>query len=197
MWILILPQGTDYLNVAKYSHFINSIITLILLIAIFIKIKRTDLFIFKKVDYKFCFLALFLGVLFVYFQAILNIIYFQKASTEYFQFQFSLVHLTKLSVLTSIIIVPITEELFFRNFLQRELSKKYKSLQSIIIASLMFAIIHLPFLYLITDYGKFDSHQAYIAFFGGILSGYLLYKTRSIIPSIIFHIFWNLTAWIV
>ena len=34
----------------------------------------------------------------------------------------------------------------------------------------------------------------YITFFGGLILGTLFYKSKSLIPAILAHIFWNLTV---
>ncbi|PCH99685.1 MAG: hypothetical protein COB81_10510 [Flavobacteriaceae bacterium] len=39
-----------------------------------------------------------------------------------------------------------------------------------------------------------EPQRVYIALFGGLISGVLYYKSNSIIPSIIFHVIWNLMA---
>ena len=197
-WVFLVPEKHEYfLVVFKYSHFISTIITFFFLIGCFVITKRKELLSFYKVDFKFYVLALFLGIGFVYFQSILNIIYYKKTSIEFFKFNYSLEKMGNISVIASVLIVPITEELFFRNFIQRELTIIYKPVKSIIITSFLFAIIHLSFLPFFWENTSFNTHQAYIAIFGGLISGFLFYKTKSIIPSIIFHIFWNLTSWIV
>ena len=197
LWIILIPVETAYLPVFKFTHFINSLITLLFLIAFFVLLKRKDVLKFQKVDFKFCILALFLGISFVYFQSFLNIFYYQEIPDTFFKFDYTYEHLIKLSVITSILIVPITEELFFRNYIQRELTKRYDWKFSVILTSILFAIIHINLLGFFFDSTSLNFHQAYTAFFGGLISGILFYKTKSIIPSIIFHIFWNFTAWIV
>ncbi|MFB9053072.1 lysostaphin resistance A-like protein [Formosa undariae] len=101
-----------------------------------------------------------------------------------------------MSVIASIFVVPITEELFFRNYILRGLLQNYKPIIAIILSSLMFAFIHIPFISLFYEFLDFSLHQTYITIFGGLLSGILFYKSKSIVPSIIFHIFWNLTSYV-
>lgn len=196
LWILLIPDVIEYLGLIKSSHLINSVVSLIFLLLIFKIIKRTDLLKFNKVDPKYYLSAIILGIGFVFFQSILNIFYHLKISSDLFDFDFTLDRLTNLNALATIFVVPITEELFFRNYLQVELTKNYKVFKAIIFSSLLFAFIHIPFVSLIYESINFNLHQAYITFFGGLISGVLLYKSKSIVPSIIFHIFWNLASYV-
>lgn len=193
MWILLIPNEIENIGLIKVSHFINSFITLILLVLIFKSLKQPDLLKFKKPEPGYYFIAIILGVGFVFFQSILNIVYYQEIS---FNYDFTFDHLNSLSVIASIIFVPITEELFFRNYLLRRLLEKNKPIKAIIISSLLFAFIHIPFVSLFFEFMDFSFHHAYIALFGGLIAGISFYKSKSIVPSIIFHVFWNLTSYI-
>lgn len=193
LWILLIPADMESVNLIKASHFINSVVTLIFLLIIFKSIEKSNSLKFNKTEPKYYFLALILGIGFVFFQSILNIIYYQEIS---FNYNFTLERLTSLSVITSIIIVPITEELFFRNYVLRGLLKNHKPILAIILSSLLFALIHIPFVALYYEFIDFSFHQAFIAIFGGLISGMLFYKSKSIIPSILFHVFWNLTSYV-
>jgi membrane protease YdiL (CAAX protease family) len=195
-WIFLIPEETEYLNLLKASHLINTLATLIILIIVFKLIKRSDLLILKKAKNKFYFLVILLGIGFVFFQSFLNIIYHQEISTDIFNYDFTLDRLTSLNVIASIMVVPVTEELFFRNYILGGLLKNYKPLIAIIISSLLFAFIHIPFVSLFYEFMDFSFHQAYIAIFGGLISGILFYKSKSIIPSIIFHVVWNLVSYV-
>ncbi|WP_299626895.1 CPBP family intramembrane glutamic endopeptidase [uncultured Tenacibaculum sp.] len=194
LWILLIPDVMKNINLIKASQLINSIVFLVF---IFKNLKKSYLLKLDKSDPKYYFIALTLGVGFVFFQSILNIFYHQEISSEFFDFKFTLERLRSLSVMASIFVIPITEELFFRNYILRELLENYKPTTAIILSSLMFAFIHIPFVSLFYEFYDFSIHQAYIAVFGGLVSGILFYKSKSIIPSIIFHAFWNLTSYII
>lgn len=196
LWILIIPIETEYLFVLKYQHFITSIIVLFSVYILFRVFKRFDSLKFTKTENKFYIIAVVLGIVFVFLQPFLKIIYYQKIPESFFPYKFSLENLSYLSVITSILIVPITEELFFRNYLQNELTKTYKPIIAIVLASFLFALIHVPIISLFFEFSEFNMRQAYIALFGGLISGVMLYKSKSILPSIIFHMFWNLTSWV-
>ncbi|MBC2845723.1 CPBP family intramembrane glutamic endopeptidase [Winogradskyella flava] len=193
IWILLIPDEMESASLIKASHFINSIITLFFLVLIFISLKQSDLLKYNKPEPKYYFIALVSGIGFVFFQSILNIIYYQELL---FNYNFTLERLTSLSIIASIIFVPLTEELFFRNYLLRRLLEKYKPIKAIFISSLLFAFIHIPFVSLFFEFMDFSFHHAFIALFGGLIAGILFYKSKSIIPPIIFHVFWNLTSYI-
>jgi CAAX protease family protein len=182
------------LNLLEVSHLISAVITFLILIAVFKFVKTSDLLKVKKTDSKFYLFAVIMGIGFVFFQSILNIIYYQEFSIYLFNFDFTFERFVSLNVLASIFVVPFSEELFFRNCIQSRLAKNYKPFKTILAVSLLFAFIHIPFVSLFFESLDFNLHQAYIALFGGILSGILYYKSKSVIPSIIFHIFWNFTS---
>ncbi|KAB1160833.1 CPBP family intramembrane metalloprotease [Tenacibaculum aiptasiae] len=50
---------------------------------------------------------------------------------------------------------------------------------------------------LILESSNQDWHLFYLTFFGGIISGFLYFKSKSIEPSIVFHVFWNTMVYIV
>ena len=77
---------------------------------------------------------------------------------------------------------PVLEELIFRGIILEGLLKKYSPLASIIISSLLFGIAH------------FNPWQFVTGFIIGIFSGWVYYKTRSLLPSIIIHAAANLSA---
>ncbi len=196
LWILVIPAELEYLFVLKYQHFITSIIMLFSVYILFSVLKRVDLLERIRTENKFYIIPVVMGIVFVFLQPFLKVIYYQKVPEGFFLLKFSLEKLSNLSVLTSILIVPITEELFFRSYLQRELTKVYKPFIAIFLASFLFASIHVPIIFLFLEFSEFNMSQAYIALFGGLISGVMLYKSKSIGPSIIFHITWNLTTWV-
>ncbi|EDP70773.1 hypothetical protein FBALC1_08438 [Flavobacteriales bacterium ALC-1] len=195
-WILLIPYDDEYSGLLKISRLIDSTIALSLLIFIFKKINRSDLLKLYQTDNKYYFISIILGIGFVFFQSFLNIIYYQEISDDIFKIDFRLQQLTHVNILSSIIIIPIIEELFFRNYLQNELVKFYKPFNSILLSSILFASIHINIVSIFFESMDFSLHHAYIALFGGFISGVLLYKSKSIGPSIIFHVFWNLTSYV-
>lgn len=79
-----------------------------------------------------------------------------------------------------VIAAPVLEELIFRGIILEGLLKKYSPLTSIIMSSLLFGIAH------------FNPWQFVTGLMIGIFSGWVYYKTRSLMPSIIIHAVANL-----
>ena len=167
---------------------------MIIVIVYFVLIKRKELFKIEKTKINFYVIAFISASLFIFFQYFLYIFYYLEFSSDLLPSGIDLKKLMSFNVFTSILIVPITEELFFRNYIQRGLQTKFDYKKAIIITSILFASIHLPFISLFFESLSFSLHQTYIAFFGGLISGILFYKSKSIGPSIVFHIIWNLIA---
>ncbi len=87
--------------------------------------------------------------------------------------------------LSVVVIAPIGEEILFRGFLQRFLEKHWKDItKAILVTSLFFALIH---------FNPYWTIQIYIL---GVFLGYLSWKTKSVIPSILLHGLNNGTAFI-
>lgn len=83
-------------------------------------------------------------------------------------------------VVDATVSAPIWEELFFRGILLFTLMKLLKPFWAIVISSVIFALFH-P-LYLI------------VAFVLGIILSIMVYRTKSLLPSMVTHSTWNLYA---
>lgn len=80
------------------------------------------------------------------------------------------------------LLAPVVEEIYFRGYLFQKLRLVLKPREAIILQGLLFGIIHLsPIAYL--------SHTMM-----GILFGFLRYRTKSLLPGILFHALWNLSV---
>ncbi len=77
------------------------------------------------------------------------------------------------------ILGPILEELLFRGAITKVLLQKYRPTKAILISALAFGIIHV------------NPIQVVNAFLMGIMLAWLYYRTRSLIPGILLHIFNN------
>lgn len=168
-----------------YSYFVFGVIELISIIIFFFLIKEQRKLIPKKTPILYCLLAIIIAVFYVYSQKWLNYFYDIFANTDFasqttysLSFELKKFNLNKFAI---VILLPLSEELFFRSYIQNGLQKKYKPLISIGISSILFSLLHLP-----------DAHNIFLAFFGGIISATFYFKFKSITPSIIFHISWNL-----
>lgn len=95
--------------------------------------------------------------------------------------------------ISTIILIPIAEELFFRGVIQNKLQEKLNPILSIILSSILFGLMHLKFENLLLN-EPMNFQLAYITFFGGLILGTLFHKSKSLIPPILAHLFWNLTV---
>tara|TARA_Y100001970_G_C14167289_1_gene822049 strand:+ start:435 stop:1229 length:795 start_codon:yes stop_codon:yes gene_type:complete len=87
--------------------------------------------------------------------------------------------------LAVVIVAPIGEEVVFRGFLQKFLEEHWEdATRAVLVTSLFFAMIH---------FNPFWTIQIYLL---GVVLGFLSWKTKSVIPSIILHSMNNGTAFI-
>jgi hypothetical protein len=82
-------------------------------------------------------------------------------------------------IIRVLILVPILEEVFYRRIILNSLLEKHSAIFAILVSSVMFSVGHLDFNYSI------------VFFVGGIMLGFLYYKTYDIKYSIGLHIFIN------
>ena len=87
--------------------------------------------------------------------------------------------------LAVVIVAPIGEEIVFRGFLQKFLEKHWEdTTKAVLVTSLFFAMIH---------FNPFWAIQIYLL---GVILGFLSWKTKSVVPSILLHIANNGSAFI-
>lgn len=156
-------------------------------------VNRGNLKIIRPATAKWYMIAITVGLLYVFIQTPLNLLY-NFISGE----NFSIIYdfdgwesFTDINVLSTILLIPITEELFFREFLQRNMQTQTTGFVAIGITSLLFAAIHLPYFEWFFGYSNASIHHAYIALFGGFVLGYVYLKSNSVGPSILMHMLWN------
>lgn len=93
--------------------------------------------------------------------------------------------------LLTVVIAPITEEVFFRGFLQEKLcgvlSNRYLS---IFLVAVLFGLIHLPRL----AFGTYSVEGIFSSIVLGCLFGYVYSEGKSIVYPIVFHLLWNLSV---
>ena len=78
--------------------------------------------------------------------------------------------------LAVVIVAPIGEEIVFRGFLQKFLENYWKDItRAVLVTSLFFAMIH---------FNPYWTIQIYLL---GVVLGFLAWKTKSVVPSIILH----------
>ena len=87
--------------------------------------------------------------------------------------------------LAVVIVAPFGEEIVFRGFLQKFLERYWEDItRAVLVTSLFFAIIH---------FNPFWTIQIYML---AVILGFLAWKTKSVIPSILLHIINNGSAFI-
>lgn len=87
-----------------------------------------------------------------------------------------------LAFILMVIAAPFLEELIFRGIILDGLLKIYSPIKSILVSSLLFGLVHL------------NPWQFVTGLIIGIFSGWVYYKTRSLLPSIIIHAAVNLSG---
>jgi len=157
----------------------------------FIKYYSLDeLFLYTK-DKKIFFITF--GLVFFSFIVFPNLNYFKSSISNFQIFSIKITDYSKFSfipfitsfnyLISSIIFVPILEEILFRGILQKYITKIIKNknpLIAITIVSISFSIMHWQF------------EKILFYFLCGFLFGYIYHKTQRIIIPIIGHSFWNL-----
>ncbi len=87
------------------------------------------------------------------------------------------------SIFASLVIVsliaPFTEEFFFRGIILKGFLENYKVSTALIVSSFLFAFFHL------------NPWQFFGAFFGGLVLGWIYYRTGNLLLSLLLHGFFN------
>jgi len=198
-WIFLF-EAIEFENYIDYFLFIQGLLQFLAVsVFIYFSSKRYNLSITIATSIKWFVLAFLLGILFVYFQTPLKSIYNWLFGTAY-QIDYLYDGFPKfknINLIASILLIPVGEELFFRGYIQNKLQREFKPPISIFVTAVLFALIHSPYLNLILEFSNEDWHLFYLTFFGGIISGILFFKSKSIGSSIVFHVFWNTMVTIV
>lgn len=83
-------------------------------------------------------------------------------------------------IFKSIIVAPVLEEILFRGFLQKYLYRLKKPSVAILVAALLFSLSH------------YEINKIFTTFLGGLLYGFIYYKSGSLLIAIICHSLHNL-----
>lgn len=183
-----------------YYRLVNGIIEVTLVAWFLYKVYGVEGIIPRKTALYYYLVAFVVGGCYTLIQTPLNFLYNLALNTDYkVIYQLDLPKFLTTKSIAIILLGPIAEELFFRHHIQKRLQNNYKPYVAIGLSSLLFALIHLNYkaiLYNAILHNKFvfEPHHAYITLFGGLLTGLLYYKSKSIGPPIIFHIMWNLIS---
>lgn len=90
-------------------------------------------------------------------------------------------------------IVGFSEEIFWRGYIQTRLVAYGGKLKGLVITSLLFAVLwHFPVEFYMQSGAVLDALvNTLTRFTPGMLFGYLMLKSENVLPSSIFHLFWN------
>lgn len=194
---LLLGVGLDF--IAKhfgdnYESFINKILfALIILILIIIMRKQNlnvaEIFSIRKISYRKIILSILIGVcasfIFGCLQDLIKALINPTFSVILAPINALKINLTFFEVYSAIILAPLCEELYFRGYLLSAF-KKFGFIQAIIFSAFLFSFLH------------WDSIGHIItASIGGLIYGYLVYRTGSIFSSILAHTSFNATVVII
>ena len=165
----------------------------ILVVSLIFRIRKRE----PKKDFRVCMInparlitfALFGAALFFIVTAVLNLLPFSEQTiTDYEAGQTMILGMgdpLPLRIITTVIVVPITEELFFRSLVIRNFKPTIGPAASVIVSAIIFGASHFAF--------SISSLISVVyAAIVGLLFAAIFVKYDSIIPSIICHAFFNL-----
>lgn len=190
-WVIIPKKiGVDINNI---FFFINGFLHLIIVFIFVTLIFKGESQVWKSSSMKWYIIAVFFSVFFIFLQYLLDWFYDKLMETSYYNnYSFKGTKIIyDVNLLSTIIFIPIAEELFFRRYIQEKLQNSLNSVLAIFISSFLFALVHSPYQNLIWSEFNYNWHLSYITFFGGLISSFLYFKSRSVGPSVTFHVFWN------
>jgi membrane protease YdiL (CAAX protease family) len=88
---------------------------------------------------------------------------------------------------------PLTEEVFFRGLLMKSFENKFSALSANLLQAFLFSFIHLAYFWLI-EFNLGIIIPTFLSMPGGILFGWIVQKTDSLLSSIILHVVHNFIA---
>ncbi|WP_438426219.1 lysostaphin resistance A-like protein [Aquimarina macrocephali] len=192
-WILLFDIEKENIFTTRLYNLINGIIELAFVLLLLKIVLRNQNVIPLKTNIRYYLASIIAGVSYPYIQTPLNKLYNLIFDTSYrITYDYGMEGLLTWNSIAVILLIPMAEELFFRGYILKQFLTKYKPIIAIGISTLLFALIHLPYQAVFLNSIEFNGHLAYIAFFGGLISGTIYYKSKSIGPSLVFHITWNL-----
>lgn len=203
VWLIgyyIIPHNYDTNYFSSYNFLIQGSLQISLVLLFLTFTNRNTLRNIIEVDkYKWYTLAIITGILFRFSLAPLFLIYSLLSGNEYdmiFHFK-GLSVLSNLNYITGIILAPLSEELIFRGYIQGHLLKNIDYKWAILGSAILFSLLHAPYFNLFSEFANFTWRLSFITLFGGLISGILYHKSKSLGTSIIFHAFWNLSAFLI
>lgn len=198
LW-LVIPPLIDFLLLIPYYSLITNLLIFIVILLFVKRYRVKERPLLAPTPPYWYLIAICVGVIFVFAQSPLRVVFEALIGTHpevvtptsikdipkyFFYIQFIAVSF----------IVPINEELFFREFQQQHLHQKYEPVLVIVVNALLFGLMHLPLYQWIVGQSNDLGRQAFMAFFGGLGQGFIYYKSKSVGPSIAMHMAWNVTV---
>ncbi|NOQ73103.1 MAG: CPBP family intramembrane metalloprotease [Crocinitomix sp.] len=195
---LLFPEAESVDSILLISFSLYCLGSLSMLIVVYFSLRK---YIFpksenaiatKKIDLTYLILAIVFGFIIVFIQP-----FIRSAFAVFPGFELQVQSAQKLAKLevwhiptlfSSIIILPLSEELFFRGFILKGLLKKHNVFLALLISSLLFGAVHFAWYTM----NIISLRLVFITFIGGLIAGGLFIKTNRLIYPILFHITWNL-----
>ena len=188
--LLPIKYFTEDTISSQLAILLNIIAAIIAYLSVFFlfDVPRTiekSLFKFKPINYKLLAPLFVLLIGMFLFDRLLwdlfnGILTEEKAFKNVFKPQNFLNLTFALQCLSTVVISPIFEELFFRKLLFNQLLKRYSLMISVLISSVLFSLIHIQ-----------TPHNLLATFFGGFLFALVFNKTKNILYPIILHMGFN------
>jgi membrane protease YdiL (CAAX protease family) len=197
-WVF-LAYTPESLFILEYYDLINGLLLFFFLFLFTYMSNNENEKLPQSTAIKWYLIAAAIGALFVFVQWPLNWIY-NCISVQQFVISYDFTgwdNFMNVNILSSILFIPIAEELFSRQFLQRKLHKKMNATKAITASALLFSFLHfLHFDFIHLEF-YYNFHHAYITLIGGLLLALVYYKSKSIGPPIVLHMAWNIMVYIV
>ena len=194
----IVPGVFDNEYFLKNAQFYFSLPFIPVIIWFIYLLKRNGIKLPEKTNQKWYLIAIILGISFPLLQKfVLTDFYNFLFKTEY-KIEYNLNYLKNFSLelflksISVILIFPVLEELFFREIIQKRLKKNYTTLVKIIITTFLFSLIHFPFVEIVLGDQNIYYKSFFTSIFGGFLLAFIFEKSKSIEPTLLLHIIWNI-----
>jgi len=94
------------------------------------------------------------------------------------------------ALILTVFVASVTEEIFFRGYLQEKLGKKIKKDHALIVAAVLFGLAHVPRL----SIGLYDPSSFLLTFLLGYIFGFTYNETDSLAYPILLHALYNFGA---
>jgi uncharacterized protein len=162
---------------------------------IILKIEKEKVFEFLKLkgNYKKALIWSLLGIITVIFIAFWVALFYIKVLNIYITINFKVLNNID-KIVRAVIITGFIEEIVFRGFIFQKLLKITDFWKANILNGLLFAFHHFPFWIIYTH--KINPIHALCVFIFALIQGFIIKKSNSLWPCIVFHMVNNLVGFI-